>query len=58
MVRGCIEPDPLKRFQSAGEVFAEGAAVAPKVALLPANVGAMELLLGHKKEARMPSCKA
>ncbi len=39
-------------YQKAAEAFAEGAAIAPKVALLPANVGAMELLLGHKKEAQ------
>jgi tetratricopeptide (TPR) repeat protein len=38
-------------YQKAAEAFAEGCAVAPKVALLQTNLGTMYLLMGRKKEA-------
>jgi eukaryotic-like serine/threonine-protein kinase len=38
-------------YQKAAEAFAEGCAVAPKVALLQTNLGTMNLLLNRKKEA-------
>lgn len=38
-------------YQKAADVFGEGSAVAPRVALLLTNRGAMYLLLGRKKEA-------
>ncbi|HWD00526.1 MAG TPA: serine/threonine-protein kinase [Candidatus Sulfopaludibacter sp.] len=38
-------------YQKAADTFAEGSAVAPKVAMLFVNVGTMNLLLDRKKEA-------
>jgi serine/threonine protein kinase/Tfp pilus assembly protein PilF len=38
-------------YQKAASAFAEGSAVAPKVALVLTNLGTMNLLLGRKKEA-------
>ena len=38
-------------YQKAAEAFAEGCAVAPRVALLQTNLGTMNLLLNRKKEA-------
>ena len=45
-------------YAQAAEAFAEGSAVAPRVALLVNNLGVMYLLLGRKEEAEQTLLKA
>jgi tetratricopeptide (TPR) repeat protein len=40
------------KYQDAAEAFAEGSAVAPRVAILLTNLGTMDLLLNRKSEAQ------